>query len=219
MKKKELKKAIKELKSTTGLLYSKLDSSSLNTTDESELDVESTMEHNQEPELDVSDKHNNPVVTQNYKGCERRYAQSIPHYKNSQDSLNLYEHVYLNLFGIEIPNDNDYFQFLLKEITSCDIDVDDKRIYLEFNENLSFENKLLVFPILMKMRQDGEIIRDMRISIYNRKGDVILQYDLSNVYLSESNDFENIHLSYESTDAILEHRIQFNFLKCDIKYI
>ena len=71
----------------------------------------------------------------------------------------------------------------------------------------------------MKMRQDGEIIRDMRISIYNRKGDVILQYDLSNVYLSESNDFENIHLSYESTDAILEHRIQFNFLKCDIKYI
>ena len=105
-------------------------------------------------------------------------------------------------------------------IRSCSIDTECKTVELNIEDNLDKNNEMLVYTRLLYLQWENITIPKVIVSMYNRKGDIYLQYTFKNLKVINLNN-DNMNLDYDlrGNDSILRIYTSLRYEKCKIKFV
>ncbi len=147
--------------------------------------------------------------------------KGLPHYKNSLATMQKWEPAYCCMFSVnidyDVPDKSD-LNFINDQLMNVDFDINSfDDIEISFNENVDENNELVTLPTLFTMKECG-YKENSKITIqeYNRRGDIIIEYRVSGVELTEF--IQKNRLDYSDPD-IREIRTFFSWKKLEVLYL
>lgn len=134
------------------------------------------------------------------------------------DPRSSWEPIYLNMFQVSMIMPDPYSNKINidSEIIEMTLDIKNKCIQFLFEDNISPEGEMIVFPKLLEMDRYAYVIPKCTISMHNTKGEVYLRYNFKNLKIidfdpliqcsTKKTDVRQINSKFQFDDYTLEYK-------------